>query len=188
MSQLARRRLKRTGPELKRALTGRLTPSQRWVLREWLDQSEQVEAAIKRVEEKIGAESEQASDPFLGEAVKLWDPIPGIAETGAQTIVSAIGVDMTRFPRDKNVASWAAMCPGNNESAGKRTSGKTRQGNRYLRAALVQAAWAASHQQATSLAAQYKRLVKRMGKKKARVAVGHSILVKVSHVLESKAS
>ena len=157
------------------------------MLRELLDQYEQVEAAISRVEEKIGEEIEQAADPFVGAAVKLLDTIPGIAERVAQTIVSEIGVDMTRFPTDKNLASWAAMCPGNNESAGKRKSGQTRKGNRYLRAALVQAAWAASHQKATYLAAQYHRLVKRMGKKKALVAVGHSILVIVYHVLESRA-
>jgi transposase len=188
MSHLARRKMKRKVPELQRALSGRLTPSQRWVLRELLDQYEQVEAAIARVEEKIRAEIEQAPDPFLGEAVRLLDTIPGIAETIAQTIVSEIGVEMTRFPTDKQLASWAGMCPGNNESAGKRKSGKTRKGNRYLRTALVQAAWAASHQKETYLAAQYKRLVKRMGKKKALMAVGHSILVIVYHVLESRSS
>jgi len=84
------------------------------------------------------------------------------------------------------LASWAGMCPGNNESAGKRKSGKTTKGSRYLRAALVQAAWAASHQKGTYLAAQYKRLVKRMGKKKALIAVGHSILVIAYHVLQNR--
>ncbi len=188
MSHLARRKMKRKQPELERALTGRLTAAQRWVLRELLDQYEQVEAAVTRVEAKIGEELERAPDPFLGAAVKLLDTIPGIAETIAQTIVSEIGVDMTRFPTDKHLASWAGMCPGNHESAGKRKSGKTRKGNRYLRTALVQAAWAASHQKETYLSAQYKRLVKRMGKKKALLAVGHSILVIVYHVLQSRSS
>ena len=187
MSHLARRKMKRKQPEIARALTGRLTSAQRWVLRELLDQYEQVEAAITRAEEKIGEEIEQASDPFVGEAVKLLDTIPGVAQTIAQTIVSEIGVEMRRFPTDKQLASWAGMCPGNNESAGKRKSGKTRKGNRYLRAALVQAAWAASHQKETYLAAQYQRLVKRMGKKKALLAVGHAILVIVYHVLEKRA-
>ena len=95
---------------------------------------------------------------------------------------------MACFPTDKHLASWAGMCPGNNESAGKRKSGKMRKGNRYLRTALVQAAWAASHQKETYLSAQYQRLVKRMGKKKALMAVGHSILVIVYHVLESRLS
>jgi len=188
MSHLARRRMKRKQPELERALAGRLTQAQRWVLRELLDQYEQVEAAITRVEEKIREEIESAEDPFVGEAVGLLDTIPGIAETIAQTIVSEIGVEMRRFPTDKHLASWAGMCPGNNESAGKRKSGKTRRGNRYLRTALVQAAWAASHQKETYLAAQYQRLVKRMGKKKALLAVGHSILVIVYHVLQSRLS
>jgi transposase len=188
MSGFARRRMKRKQPELQRALTGRLTPSQRWVLRELLDQYEQVEAAMRRVEEKIREEIEEAPDPFVGEAVKLLDTIPGIAERVAQTIVSEIGVEMDRFTSDKHLASWCGMCPGNNESAGKRKTGKTRKGNRYLRAALVQAAWAASHQKATYLSAQYKRLVKRMGKKKALVAVGHSIIVIVYHVLANRVS
>ena len=188
MSELARRRMKRKQPELKRALTGRLTEAQRWVLRELLDQYEQVEAAIKRVEQKIGEEVERAPDPFVGEAVKLLDTIAGVAERVAETIVAEIGVEMERFPTDKHLASWAGMCPGNNQSAGKRKTGKTGKGNRYLRAALVQAAWAATHQKGTYLAAQYQRLVKRMGKKKALVAVGHSILVIVYHVLQNKAS
>ena len=186
MSEFARRRMKRKRPELKRALTGRLTAAQRWVLTELLDQYEQVEAAIKRVEEKIGEEVERAPDPFVPEAVKLLDTIPGIAERIAQTIVAEIGVELSRFPTDGHLASWAGMCPGNNESAGKRKSGKTSKGNPYLRAALVQAAWAASHQKGTYLAAQYQRLAKRMGKKKALVAVGHSILVILYHVLQNR--
>jgi transposase len=93
---------------------------------------------------------------------------------------------MSQFAEDKNLASWAGMSPGNNESGGKRRNGKTTKGSRYLRAALMQAAWAASHQKGTYLAAQYKRLVKRMGKKKALVAVGHSILVMAYHVIKNK--
>jgi transposase len=116
----------------------------------------------------------------------LLDTIPGIGETVAQIIVAEIGVEMEQFPTDHHLASWAGMCPGNKESAGKRKSGKTPKGSRYLRAALVQAAWAASHQKETSLAAQYKRLVKRMGKKKALIAVGHSILVIAYHVLQTQ--
>jgi len=188
MSELARRRMKRKKPELRRALAGRLTAAQRWVLAELLDQYERVEEAITRVEEKIREEVESASDPFVGEAIKLLDTIPGVGETVAQTIASEIGVEMEHFASDKRLASWAGMCPGNEESAGKRKRGKTRKGSRYLRAALVQAAWAASHQKGTYLAAQYHRLVKRMGKKKALVAVGHSILVIVYHVLNNRTS
>jgi len=188
MSNLARRSMKRKKPELKRALEGRLTKAQRWVLSELLDQYDQVEAAIKRVEEKLKQEVENSPDPFVGEAVRLLDTIPGVAETVAQIIVSEVGVDMSRFASDKHLSSWAGMCPGNNESAGKRKSGKTAKGSRYLRAALVQSAWVASHQKDTYLEAQYRRLVKRMGKKKALVAVGHSILVMTYHLLKNKAS
>lgn len=188
MSDLARRRMRSKKPELKRALTGRLTKAQRWVLSELLDRYDEVEAAIKRVEEQIRQEVEICTDPFVAEAVKLLDTIPGIGETVAQTIVSEIGVEMERFPTDGHLASWAGMCPSNNESAGKRKGEKTRKGNRYLRAALIQAAWAASHQKGTYLAAQYQRLVRRMGKKKALVAVGHSILVIVYYVMKKRLS
>ncbi len=153
-----------------------------------LDQYDHVEAALQRAEERIRQEVESSADPFVPDAVKLLDTIPGIGETVAQIIVAEIGVNMERFPTANHLASWAGMCPGNNESAGKRKSGKTTKGSRYLRTALVQAAWAASHQKGTYLAAQYKRLVKRMGKKKALVAVGHSILVMVYHVLQNRTS
>jgi transposase len=188
MSDLARRSMRKKKPELKRALDGRLTENQRWILTQMLNQYDSVEEAIKRVEAKIRQEVEESSDPFVAEAVKLLDTIPGVAETAAHILVSEIGVDMNQFASDKQLASWAGMCPGNNESAGKRRSGKTSKGNRYLRAVLVQAAWVASHQKETYLAAQYKRLVKRMGKKKALVAVGHTILVIVWHVLKEKTS
>lgn len=188
MSELARRSMKRKKPELRRALQGRLTQAQRWVLTELLDSYDQVEGAITRVEAKIGQEVEESADPFVGEAVKLLDTIPGVAKVVAQIIVSEIGIDMSRFPSERHLTSWAGMCPGNNESAGKRKNCKTSKGNRYLRAALVQAGWVASHQKGTYLCAQYQRLVKRMGKKKALVAVGHSILVIIYHVLRDGAS
>lgn len=131
MSDLARRRMKRKKPELKRALEGRLTEAQRWVLTELLDQYDGVEAAVRRVEEKIDQEVENSADPFVEEAIKLRDTIPGVGETVAQVIVAEIGVETSQFPEDKNLTSWAGMCPGNNESAGKRKSGKTRKGSRY---------------------------------------------------------
>ena len=186
MSHLAQGILKRKQPQLQQALTGRFTQAQRWILAELLDQYEHVEAALQRAETRIRQEVENSADPFVADAVPLLDTIPGVGETVAQTIVAEVGVDMERFPTASHLASWAGMCPGNNESAGKRKSGKTTKGSRYLRAALVQAAWAASHQKGTYLAAQYKRLVKRMGKKKALIAVGHSILSIAYHVLQTR--
>jgi len=188
MAAMARRRMKRKVPELKLALDGRLTPTQRWVLGELLARYEEVEAAITRAEQQIEREVATCQDPFVAEAVRLLQTIPGVGERVAETTVSEIGVDMSRFATDAHLASWSGMCPGHDESAGKKRSGKTTKGNPYLRAALIQAAWAASHQKGTYLAAQYQRLVKRMGKKKALVAVGHSILVIIYHVLKHQAS
>jgi len=183
---LARRTLKRKPPQWQQALEGRMTEAQRWVLGQVLDQYDQGEVALQSAAERIRQAVEKSADPFVPEAVPLLDTIPGVGETVAQIIIAEIGVDMDRFPTANHLASWAGMCPGNNESAGKRKSGKTTKGSRYVRAALVQAAWAASHQKGTYLAAQYKRLVKRMGKKKALVAVGHSILVIAYHVLQTR--
>ena len=188
MAELARRRMRSKIPELRRALEGRMTKAQRWVLGELLTRYEEIERAVERVERQIDEEVSQGPDHFVEEAVTLLQTIPGIGESVAETIVSEIGVDMGRFATDGHLASWAGMCPGNNESAGKRKSGKTTKGNTYLRAALTQAAWAASHTRGTYLQAQYQRLAKRMGKKKALVAVGHSILVIVYHVLANRAS
>jgi transposase len=186
MSSMARGRLKRKQGELKRALSGQLTEAQRWVLSELLDQYDRVKEAISKVEQKIREEVAAAPDPFVSEAVKLMDTIPGVGETIAQILAAEIGVEMSQFPSDKNLSSWAGMCPGNNESAGKRKSGKTTKGSRYLRTALVEAAWAASRTKNTYLSAQYRRFVKRMGKKKALVAVGHSILVIAYRLLNNK--
>jgi transposase len=186
MSELARRSMKRKQAELKRALEGRLTAAQRWVLKELLDQYEVVEGAIKRVEAKIGEEVEQSPDPFVKEAIELLDSIPGIAETVAQIIISEIGVEMSRFASEKHLTSWAGISPSNNESAGKRKAGRINKSNGYLKGALVQAAWAASHQKGTFLAGKYRRLVKRMGKKKALIAVAHSLLVIIYHLLKEK--
>ena len=129
----------------------------------------------------------ESADPFVPEAVKLLQTIPGIGLRVAEVIISEIGVDMKRFPTDAHLASWAGVCPGNNESAGKRRTGQTTKGSPDLRAAITQAAWAASHTKHTYLAAQYHRLIKRMGKNKALVAVAHSLLVIVYHVLAQRA-
>jgi len=187
MAKLARGRLTGKRDELRRALSGRLTAAQRFVLRELLDRYDELEAAISRANEQIDKEVAASIDPFVAEAVKLLQTIPGVGERVAEVIVSEIGVDMSRFPTDAHLASWAGVCPGNNESAGKQKSGKTTKGSIYLRSALTQAAWAATHTKGTYLAAQYRRLVKPKGKQRALVAVGHSILVIAYHLLSRNA-
>jgi transposase len=169
-------------------LSGRLSSTQRFVLSELLDRYGELEAALAKVNEAIEREVAQCHDPLVREAVGLLQTIPGVGRLVAEVIVAESGVEMSRLGSEKHLSSWAGMCPGNHESAGKQKSGKTRKGSKSLRAALVQAAWAATHTKGTYLAAQYRRLVKRKGRKKALVAVGHSILVIVYHVLMRKQS
>jgi transposase len=120
------------------------------------------------------------------EAIALLDTIPGVSQRTAEILLAEIGTDMTRFPNAKHLASWAGMCPGNYESGGKRLSGKTRQGSRWLRQVLVEAAHVAAKTKQTYLAAQYQRIAARRGKKRALMALGHTILVIVSTLLTRK--
>ena len=117
------------------------------------------------------------------EAIERLQTIPGVGRRVAEVIVTEVGVDLSRFPSAGHLASWAGLCPGHHESAGKRHSGRTRHGNPSLRTALVEAAQAAGHTKATYLSAQFHRLAARRGRKRAAVAVAHSILVIVYHLL-----
>jgi transposase len=132
---------------------------------------------------RLGVRIEEVMAPFA-EAAERLTTIPGVEQRAAEVIVAEIGTNMDQFPTAEHLASWAGMCPGNNESAGKRKSGKTTKGSRWLRQVLTQAAWAASHTKDTYLAAQYKRLAGRRGKKRALVAVGHTLLVIIYHLLK----
>jgi transposase len=179
LAELARRRLRNKLPELREALRGHLTEHHRFMLRQLMDHLAYLDRQIAAFEQRI----EELMRPFQ-EAIERLMTIPGVGLRTAQNVLAEIGTDMSRFPTDQHLASWAAMCPGNRESAGKRQSGHTNHGNRWLRTALVQAAWAASHSKNTYLSAQYRRLAGRRGKKRAIVAVGHTMLVMMYHMLK----
>lgn len=184
LADLARRRLRAKLPQLQLALTGRVNAHHRFLLRLLLEEVEQHEAWIARLSARI---VEVLPSPFA-EAVQRLATIPGIDERAAENLVAEIGVDMDQFPSAGHLASWTGMCSGNRESAGKRQSGRTTKGNRWLRATLVQAAWAASHTKDTYLAAQYHRLAGRRGKKRALVALGHTLLVIIYPVLRDQST
>jgi transposase len=135
LAELARGKLRSKRGELKRALEGRLTEVQRWVLGELLTHLEELAAGLTRVVERITEEVEANADPFVPEASHLLDSIPGIGERAAQIIIAEMGADMSQFPSADHLSSWAGMGPGNNESAGKRRSGQTTKGSKQLRTA-----------------------------------------------------
>jgi transposase len=163
------------------ALEGRMTEHHRWMLRVLHEQLGFLEAQIAKLEAKI---QDQLS--AYREAIVLCTTIPGIEEVAAANLIAEIGVNMEQFPSAQHLASWAGICPGNHESAGKRLSGKPRKGSAWLRRSLCQVAWAAAHTKDTYVAARFRRLAARKGKKRAIVAVAHTILVSVDHMLKTK--
>jgi transposase len=178
MANLAQGLLRKKHEQLVAALSGRVQAHHRFLIAEHLSQIEYFDEAIQR----ISAEVEKRLRPFE-ENVRLLDSIPGIGRQTAEVLLAEIGWDMSRFPTDKSLASWAGMCPGNDESAGKRRNGKTRKGSRWLRHALIEAAHSAARTRNKYLKTQYHRVAARRGKKKAMVAVGHSILIISYHLL-----
>ena len=140
---------------------------------------EHLEHAITQLDQRV----DQVIAPFA-KARDHLDTITGVGKRAAETIIAEIGVDMAVFPTAAHLASWAGRCPGNNVTGGKRHSGKPAPGNRWLGEVLTECAWAAAHTRDTYLAAQFWRLARRIGKKKAAVAVGHSILVIAWHLLD----
>jgi transposase len=178
LAQLAQGRLREKIPQLERALAGRVDAHQRFMLTEHLAHIDFLETAIARVSAEIAERLRPVT-----EAVERLDTIPGIGQYLAEALIAEIGTDMSRFPTAAHLASWAGMCPGNHESAGKRRSGRTRKGSPWLRTLLVQAAHAGARKKDTYLGAQYRRLAARRGKSRAAVAVGHTILIIAYHLL-----
>jgi transposase len=178
LADLARGKLRAKLPQLERALVGEFGAHQRFLLAHQLAHLDSLDELI----DQLNGEVEERLRPFE-EAMDRLDTIPGVGRRIAEILVAEIGLDMTRFPTAAHLASWAGMCPGNNESAGKRKTGKTRKGDVWLRTALVEAAHASSRARNTYLGAQYHRLISRRGKKKAVIAVGHTILTIAYHLL-----
>jgi transposase len=182
LADMAQRKLRAKIPQLRLALQGRVTDHHRFLLRLLLDELTHMEGLIGRLSERI---AQVLPSPFV-EALGRLTTIPGVGEQAAENILAEIGTDMEQFGSAPRLASWSGMCPGNNESAGKRQSGKTTKGNRWLRATLVQVAWAASHTKETYLSAHYRRLAARRGRKRALVALGHTILGIIFSVLKNR--
>lgn len=178
LAELAKGRLRAKRAELEQALRGRIQVHQAFLIAELLEHVDHLDEAIARVSQEVA----ERLRPFDEDIARL-DTIPGINRRVAEDILAEIGTDMSRFASARHLASWAGMCPGNNESGGKRKSGQTRHGSPWLRKALIEAAHAAARCKHGYLTAQYHRLAARRGKKKAVVAVGHTLLVIVYHVL-----
>jgi transposase len=209
MAELARGRMRNKIPELEKALTGIVQPHHRFVLAQQLEHidflDEKVEAISLRIEEQLESMSwpDEPAEPSAGEgagegppvsdeselpltwnsAVALLDTIPGVNRRIAEVMLAEMGLDMSQFPTANHLASWAGLSPGNNQSGGKRYSGRTTKGNKPLGSAMVQGAWSATRKKGTFLKARYHRLAARRGKKRAIVAIAHSMLVSAWHML-----
>jgi transposase len=181
LANLAKGRLRQKNVELTQALRGFVSDHHRFLLKMLLRQIAQHEDLIDEYTARI----DEVCRPF-GEAAKRLESIPGLGSRAAETIMAEIGTDMTVFPSAGHLASWAGLCPGNNESAGKRRTGKTTKGSQWLRTILVQVAWAASHTKKTIFQATYHRWAKRLGKKKALVALAHKIIVVIYRLLKDE--
>ena len=173
--------VKKSRSEIKEAITGYVTNHHRFMMQTILESIEKTEDIIAKIDSQIAEQTKE-----YGLEIELLKTIPGVGHDGAIGIISEIGADMSVFPDEKHIAKWAGMCPGNNETAGKKKSSRASYGNAYIRALLVQLAWSASRTKKTYLSSKYKSLFRRMGKKKAIVAVGHKILIASYFIIKDK--
>ncbi len=183
LADFAQRQLRGKIPELEKALEGHLTEHHRFLLRLLWKQLAQQENLIAKLDAKI----EEQTRPFADEMERL-DAVPGVDRRVAEVVLAEVGAEMKPFPTHQHLASWAGMCPGNEESAGKRRRRRITPGNRWLKRTLVQAAWAAGRTKSSYLASQYRRLAGKRGRKRALIAVGHSMLVIFYHMLKARTS
>lgn len=179
LAELALRRLRVKIPELRAALQGHVTAHHEYLLSFYLKNLAEVERRIQELDSRISV----YVVPFRRE-IDLLTTMPGTKDRSAQNILAEIGGDMSQFPSEKHLSSWAGVCPGSNESAGKRKSGRTTGGNRWLKRTIAEMALAAKATKGTYAQAQYRRLVSRRGHKRAVVAVGHGLLVAAYHILK----
>ena len=179
LARLADPRVKASQEALREALRGRVTRHHRFLLRLHLQQIDAFDAAIASVDREV----EVGIAPFRT-AVEQVTSVPGVKDLSARAIISEIGIDMSRFPTDAHLISWACICPRNDESAGKRRSNRIRKGSPWLKTTLVQCAWAAARTKGSYLQAQFHRIRSRRGAKKAIVAVAASILTAIYHMLK----
>jgi len=212
MAELARGRLRHKLPELEKALTGLVEPHHRFLLSQQLAHIDFLDEQVSTISAEIARRMEEMSQPparptsepprqevtvelnsdqaepglTWSEAAVLLDTIPGIDRKTAEVMLAEMGLDMRQFPTDKHLAAWAGLAPGNYQSGGRRYSGRIRQGNRALKSIMVQAAWAASRTKDTFLKARFHRLAARRGKKRALVALAHSMLVSAWHMLTQR--
>ena len=179
LADLARGTLRKKLPALRHALTGRFRAHHAFMVSQHFGHLDYLDEAIASLSTRI----EEALRPFAAEQQRL-DSIPGVAQRTAEVLIAEIGVDMRQFPTAQHLASWAGLCPGQNESAGKHKSGRIRPGNRWLRMTLIEAASLAARSRTTAFGARYRRIARHRGHKKAVVAVAHAILVTAYHILK----
>jgi len=180
IAELARGRMRPKIPLLTEALAGRVNDHHRFMLKALLEQVEHLERQVESFDARI----EQVMTPFERAAVERLDGVPGLNRRSAQNVLAEIGTDMTRFPSAQHLASWAGLCPGNHQSAGKRKGGRVTQGNRWLKRTLAQCALAAANKDGSFLQARFRRLAARRGRKRAALAVAHSQLTAIYEMLK----